>query len=206
MKLDKISEGAESHVYSVNFLGIDCILKRRSKKKYRIKEIDENIRCQRTRNEARIIGTVSSLGIDSPNLLLVDKYDIYMSRINGKNLNDILKSDKPGRLGKTFVALGKYASILHNNNIIHGDYTPANVMIEKDGTVYIIDFGLSSITNSVEDKALDLLLMKRSVKTNLFNTFIRNYLANCTDGRIIKNRLDEIEKRGRYNTRTILTT
>lgn len=202
MKMRKISEGAEAHIYSMKFLGFDSIVKRRIEKKYRLKEIDENIRTQRTKNEARILALVKDLGIDSPGLLLVDKYDIYMQRINGIRLNELLNSDNKN-LAKVFADLGKYAAILHANNIAHGDYTPANVIV-GNGRVYLIDFGLSEITNSLEEKALDLLLMKRSIDKNLFDKFIGNYKHINKESCATIKRLAEIEKRGRYNTRTLI--
>lgn len=205
MNMKKLSEGAEAHIYSINFLGFDGILKRRIKKSYRIRDIDDNLRLERTKSEARIMGFVSSFGINSPNVLLVSKYDIIMNRIYGKNLNDILNSNsKRDNLQKIFAILGHYAALLHNNNIIHGDYTPANVIIDANGAAYLIDFGLSDTTNSIEDKALDLLLMKRSVEKDDFRKFIDIYSKNSRDSKSIIKRLGEIEKRGRYNTRTLL--
>jgi Kae1-associated kinase Bud32 len=106
---------------------------------------------------------------------------------------------------KTFSTLGEYAAILHNNNIAHGDYTPANVIVGRNADVHIIDFGLSEITTSVEEKALDLLLMKRSVNSFCFSKFAESYKRHCKDCRAILKRLEQIERRGRYNTRTLIT-
>ncbi len=206
MSLKKISEGAEAHIYSGNFFGFDGILKRRVEKRYRLKGIDENLRIQRTKNEARILGLVYSLGINSPGLLLVDKYDIYMHRIYGDRLNDILDSDiKAKKIEKVFRALGRHAAILHNNSIAHGDYTPANAILGKNGDVYIIDFGLSEITASLEEKALDILLMKRSVDKRNFDVFVEAYKKECKESKMVLKRLGGIEKRGRYNLRTLIT-
>jgi Kae1-associated kinase Bud32 len=205
MKIKKLSEGAESCIYSSDFLGLNSVIKRRIVKPYRIKEIDNNLRTERTRNEARIMGLVSSFGVNSPNLLLVDKYDIIMSRVYGSNLNDILNRNGSSSFGKIFPVLGHYAALLHNNNITHGDYTPANIIIGKKGIVYLIDFGLSSITNSIEDKALDILLMKRAIDSKSFGVFVLEYKRECKESGAILKRLQEIEKRGRYNTRTMMT-
>ena len=198
-----LAEGAEAKIYAIDFLGLDCILKKRIVKDYRIKEIDENLRTYRTRNEARIIGTVSSLGINSPEVLLVGKYELVMKRVYGKMLNEILNSKKKkSNLKEIFRKLGNYLAILHKNNIVHGDFTPANVMIGKNGTVYLIDFGLSDVTDSLEDKALDLLLMKRAIDEN-YDEFIEAYKSKSDKNDMIIKRLNEIEKRGRYNSRTL---
>lgn len=196
----KISEGAESSIYAARLLGLDCILKRRIEKSYRLKEIDEGLRVRRTRNEARIMGFVSSLGISAPLLLMVGRYDIYMSRLDGKNLNCVNLKD--GRA--IFSTIGSYAALLHDNDITHGDFTTANVMVNGN-CISIIDFGLSEITNSMESKALDLLLMKRSASTTQFGILLESYMRKCKDSGAIVSRMKEIEKRGRYNTRTMLT-
>ncbi len=203
MGIKFISEGAEAKVYSVEFIGRESILKRRIKKSYRIKEIDEELRTNRTRNEARILGLVSGIGINSPVLFFVDRGDIIMERINGISLNEIIRHREG--TSSVFSTLGIYAAVLHNNNIAHGDYTPANVIVSKGRKPYLIDFGLSEITNSIEEKALDILLMKRSISTESFNIFLKRYKRSCINGKAILKRLSVIEKRGRYNTRTLLT-
>jgi len=150
------------------------------------------------------MGFVSSLGVNSPNVLLVDKYDIVMNRINGINLNDMINSNnKKVNLKKIFGVLGNYIAILHNNDVIHGDYTPANIIVDKSSNVYLIDFGLSEMTNSVEDKALDILLMKRALDGNGVEEFLKTYKNICKENKLVLKRLADIEKRGRYNTRTL---
>ncbi len=201
--MSKISEGAEAYVYSVRFLGSDSILKRRVVKSYRIREMDEAIRAQRTKNEARIMGIVSALGVNSPTVLLVDRYDIIMDRIYGKQLSVLLEGK--GVPERIFADLGRYAAILHNNDIVHGDFTPANVLVVEVGDVALIDFGLSEITNSAEQKAVDLLLMKRSLNQKDFGAFANSYRKHCKQFSVVLKRLAQIERRGRYKTRTIMT-
>lgn len=155
----KISEGAEAFVYEAHFMGFDTVIKSRMRKSYRIKEIDERIRITRTKKEARALSIASNAGVCVPAVLLVDTYDICMDKIEGRNLSLLLKSENhPNRI---FRQLGVYAGILHDAGIAHGDYTPANVMVDENGRPWIIDFGLSEMTYSPEETALDLLLMKR---------------------------------------------
>ena len=40
---------------------------------------------------------------------------------------------------------------MHSKNIIHGDLTSANVLIDDDGSARLADFGLSSIVAEFED-------------------------------------------------------
>ena len=135
-------------------------------------------------------------------VLFVDEYNICMSRINGRNLNELMASKRVG--SRVFRDLGAYAGMLHNAGIAHGDYTPANVMIDRKNAPWIIDFGLSEMTVSFEERALDLLLMKRSISAEQFRAFAAGYKEQGKDAVGVMGRLGEIEKRGRYQTRTLL--
>jgi serine/threonine protein kinase len=50
---------------------------------------------------------------------------------------------------------------LHNNNVIHGDLKPPNILVGNDGTVKLVDFGIASALSSgdVEDHNKSLPLM-----------------------------------------------
>jgi Kae1-associated kinase Bud32 len=198
----KISEGAEAFIYGVRILGIDAIVKYRAAKKYRIAEMDRQIRSARTKKEARIMTAALEAGVNVPSVLFVDEYSVCMSRVYGKSVNALMTSKKIG--SGMFRKLGVYAGKLHNAGIAHGDYTPANVMVDVKGMPWIIDFGLSEMTSSFEDEALDLLLMKRSINTDQFRAFADGYRKQSRNAAEVMRRLGEIEKRGRYQTRTLL--
>lgn len=57
--------------------------------------------------------------------------------------------------------MGQIIQKLHMCNIIHGDLTTSN-MIYRSEKIVLIDFGLSYIKNSVEDKAVDLYVLERA--------------------------------------------
>ncbi len=200
--VNRISEGAEAFIYGIRILGIDAVVKYRAAKRYRIAEMDKWIRSDRTKKEARIMTAALEAGVNVPSVLFVDEYDICMSRIDGSGLNALAASKTIAK--SIFRKLGVCAGRLHNAGIAHGDYTPANVMMDSSGEPWIIDFGLSEMTGSMEDKALDLLLMKRSINTMQFRAFADGYKAQGKDAAGVMKRLGEIEKRGRYQTRTLL--
>lgn len=204
--MKRVSEGAEAEIYETTFLGVPAIVKDRVEKAYRIGELDHQIREQRTKSEARILSRASQNGANVPRVLMTNKYQIFMNRIKGKTLNVIiLEKEGKDSIEKAMTESGRQLAALHNSNIIHGDYTPANIMVGEEGT-WIIDFGLGDITNSIEDKALDVLLMKRSVNKNLYALFAKSYAsANHKDSKAVLSRLSDIEKRGRYQTRTLLS-
>ncbi|MEM3247482.1 MAG: hypothetical protein QXD17_01185, partial [Candidatus Micrarchaeaceae archaeon] len=68
-----------------------------------------------------------------------------------------------------------------------------------------IDFGLAEQTSSAEEKAIDLLLMKRAVDKTQYTTLERAYARLALNSKATIERLHEIEKRGRYQSRTLLT-
>ncbi len=61
--------------------------------------------------------------------------------------------------------LGESVAKLHNNHIIHGDLTSSNIMInlEKEEKIFLIDFGLSFISENTENKAVDLFVFEKSL-------------------------------------------
>ncbi len=204
--MEKLSEGAESILYSTEFAGLHAVVKDRVAKGYRVRALDDEIRSKRTKSEARILSRASSSGVKVPRVLMLGEHQIFMERLDGDTLNAIMqeKKAKKGQLERIFLEVGKRLAELHALGIAHGDYTPANIMVSNSG-VFVIDFGLSEVTKSSEEKALDLLLMKRSVSKKLYNIFLSSYSAAFSDAGAIAERLEEIEKRGRYQTRTLIT-
>lgn len=206
--MKEIGEGAEAKVYEGELLGIRIVVKDRIRKRYRIPEIDSELRQKRTKIEARLLYTASANGLNVPNVLLVDGSRLFIRKIDGKNLHEAINGSMqivPERLNRAIYDSGVCCGALHNLDIAHGDYTPANMMVDRNGTLWIIDFGLAETTRSVEEKALDLLLMKRAVPSKLFGSFLKGYRKSCTSSVEIINRLAEIERRGRYQTRTLIT-
>lgn len=199
VKMKKISEGAEADIYSTEVLGLDCILKRRRRKDYISKELDTWIRAHRTKTEARIIGIASMNGINVPKIILVSNNSIWMERIKGKMIDGAYKGNIPRIVLRR---IGALLAKLHNLNIVHGDYTKANIMM-KDDVPIAIDFGLASQTPAVEEKALDLLLLKRSLGDAEFGAACAQYVKTCKTSDKVIPRLDEIERRGRYQNRSI---
>ncbi len=207
IKIRKINEGAESIIYNENFLGINAVMKDRIVKSYREKNLDEFLRYWRTKKEAKIISIASQI-INAPKVLFLEKYKILMQKIDGKNLNELLKKRDKTRnnqidLNLILNEIGKSLAILHNNNIIHGDFTPANLIVNNN-KVFVIDFGLSEISHLIEDKAIDLLLMKRAIDREKYDVFLNSYEKNAKESLLVIKRLEKIEKRGRYKERTLI--
>lgn len=203
--MELISEGAEARIYATELLGKEVVVKRRLPKSYRVVQLDNELRKLRTRTESRALALASAAGVKTSVLLLVDEFDIYMNRLHGTNLNKMLEQGiGANELGKILYDIGTYAGLMHSAGIAHGDYTPANIMM-CDSTAYVIDFGLASTSSSIEEKALDLLLMKRSIQSHAFSSFMEGYRKAYSESKKTEGRLNAIERRGRYQTRTLNT-
>jgi TP53 regulating kinase-like protein len=192
--MEKIAEGAEAVLYKVD----GKIIKKRIQKSYRIADLDTKLRKYRTRFEAKILRKLARAGVAVPNVLSVDEKGaiLELEFIDGQKLRDYLLATKNWAL---FADVGKLVRAMHAENICHGDLTTSN-MILKDGKIYLIDFGLAQYSARIEDKAVDLHLLKECLKSKHFDiweaawkTFVENY----SDANVLK-RLAIVEKRGRY--------
>ncbi len=124
--------------------------------------------------------------------------------------------------------LGNMISNLHSGDLVHGDLTPSNIILKiKEDTnsellnnakeiilqnknydyMYLIDFGLSSValstTSGIEDKAVDLYVLKRAIISSnpkseeLFEKAMDIYQKKCKNGKEIIERYKKVEMRGR---------
>ena len=178
------------------------LIKKRIKKSYRIEELDEKLRKQRTKKESKLLEKASKL-IPVPRLIKTDEKnkEIDMEFLDGKKLSDHLDNLKNGE--EICLEIGKNIAKLHDNDIIHGDLTTSN-MILKDNTVYFIDFGLGFESSKIEDKAVDLHLIKQALEAKHFQHYETFFKAILEGYKISKHyattikRLEAVEKRGRY--------
>lgn len=191
-----IGEGAEAKIYQATVFGKKMVVKRREEKEYRVKELDLKLRKDRTRAEARILSRLSGSGVRVPRVAAVGLFSIFMERLSGKLLKDTKMTARRAE------EAGRLLAEMHKRNVAHGDFTPANLML-CGNLLYVIDFGLSEVTNSPEEKALDLLLMKRSIPNNTYKMFEGSYSRTYGDSKNILKRLKEIEQRGRYQIRAL---
>ena len=190
------SEGAEAKLYSVRIYGHDALVKTRLQKKYRVRELDVSLRKNRTRREARVMQRLSSAGIGSPKVIAVGAFSICMEKLNGRPLKDIHAASS------VYEKAGTLLAKMHMNDVVHGDFTPANMLVYK-GVPQVIDFGLSEISKELEGKAIDLLLMKRAIGKREYAAFEKGYRRALPQAKEVLSKLAEIELRGRYQIRTL---
>lgn len=197
MKL--IARGAEAAVYSKQA----SVVKHRVRKTYRIHELDEKLRKIRTRQEAKILERLYKADFPCPEVIGYSDttMKLELEKISGKKLRDVLSKDNY----KDFAnQLGHLVATLHNNNIIHGDLTTSNMIVKKDH-IYFIDFGLGFFSDKVENKAVDIHLLRQAlfskhpdIAKKTFKLFLEEYASKSNSPKLILNRLEKVEKRGRY--------
>jgi len=200
MKSTLIQQGAEAKIY----LSSNNILKQRFPKSYRHPRLDTQIRTRRTRSESKILTKALQYKINVPEIIHTSKHDIQMQHIPGDRLSQTLNSYPQKKQLSSMQKLGRQVAKLHANNIIHSDLTTSNTILqEKSNKIFLIDFGLSYISTKIEDKAVDLHLIKQALQAKhfqnadkLFTAFKKGY--GWQDSKKILERLIIVEKRGRY--------
>jgi TP53 regulating kinase-like protein len=193
----KLGEGAEAKIFETEMFGERVVAKVRQEKKYRIRELDVSLRASRTRREARLMHKAHAAGVEVPRVVALGKFSIYMEKLGGRLMKDCrMRQSDYGRIGRLLAAM-------HNAGIIHGDFTPANLMV-RGGKISVIDFGLAEESGSAEERAIDLLLMKRSIPLGRYEGLEMAYAKEAGKSRETLRRLAEVELRGRYQIRTLV--
>ena len=192
-----IHQGAEAKIFLIK----DKIVKDRIPKKYRHPQLDNQIRTRRTKSEAKILIKASKAKVNVPRLLAKPGSGrmIHMKYIEGDRLSETLNTYPEKKQFQIMQQLGEQVATLHENNIIHGDLTTSNTILSND-KLFLIDFGLGFISTKIEDKAVDIHLIKQALEAKhfqnhaaLFKQFLKTYKNKETI-----ERLKAVEKRGRY--------
>ena len=213
-----IAQGAEAKIYKTTYQGKPTIVKYRFPKKYRHKQLDLKLRRNRSKKEQKCIKKSGQAGIKVPKLFRYDKTNcaIHMEFIDlptvktaiNKYYDDKTQTYDRVKCGKILKEVGKNVAILHKNNLVHGDLTTSNLLIneeEKDQvSIVVIDFGLSEGTAKFEDKAVDIYVLERAFLSTHPNSefMINDILAEykkwfkAGQAQVIK-RLEAVRLRGR---------
>jgi len=191
----KISQGAEARIFLEN----NEIIKDRFEKKYRHPVIDSELRKQRTRREAKILDKIKEMDFPAPKTVLADEKSgkLKMSFIEGTLVKEILHKN-PKKLSRE---IGRKIAILHSKNIIHGDLTTSNMILKDE--IYFIDFGLGFFSEKIEDKAVDLHLIRQALESKhyqiweeCFKEVLEGY-KDYSEHKKVFERLKVVESRGR---------
>jgi TP53 regulating kinase-like protein len=198
-----LSKGAEADIYHTVWYGNKAISKVRMEKPYRQKLLDYEIRKNRTVHEATMLSIAKGVGVRTPFVYFVDPNatEIVMEFIEGESIKKKINQDLA-------LQMGKCAGLLHINNIVHSDLTTSNFIKVKDNRLVLLDFGLAFFSERLEDKAVDIRLVKEvlyssyvSICAKVFSKFLEGYslvIGQKTSQATLR-KVREIELRGRYS-------
>ena len=198
--------GAEAELWLGTWLNMKVVLKKRIKKGYRVRELDDELIKSRTLKEASLLYEAKKAGIKAPYVLHVNpvKGWLIMSFIEGKSLTEVIQEENEELLSK----VGRDIYLMHSSKIYHGDLTPSNIIVVNHEP-YFIDFGLGEKVSDIEKFAEDLNVLQKSLQSKFGESYYKKWKAivngYITQGgetsREIIDRLNEINKRGRYKQR-----
>ncbi len=197
--------GAEAKLDSSTWLGRSVVLKQRVVKGYRHPVLDKTLQTTRIKNEARLMSEARRAGIAVPVIYSVDLPEtrMVMEEIRGARVKDALDELPMDEAKRVCEKIGEIAAKLHMNDIVHGDLTTSNMLLDGDRIV-LIDFSLGSKSSETEDKGVDMHLLEEAFhsahykRSELYDTVKDSYVRAYPGGQEVLRKVKEIEKRGRY--------
>jgi len=177
-----LRQGAEAKLYEGTFLGQRVLVKHRFPKRYRVEQLDTQLTKDRLRGEVRGLNRAKLLGVRTPTVYLadMDSAQIVLEYLDGAvTARDYIKrlveaGDREEALAALSKQIGTTFAKLHKANIIHGDLTTSNLMVDKQETdspeLVVIDFGLGYAEGTAEDKGVDLYVLERAFLSTHPNT------------------------------------
>jgi len=229
MKQKIIAQGAEAIITKEG----EKIIKNRIPKSYRLPILDEQLRKKRTKSEAKILeklqGKVNVPKLLKQNQFDIeiefingDKLSNTLNSYTEKKQQTTMKLlgkelTKMHNLGIIHSDLTTSNMILVNNSkqtpkknnlphqhqIINTGSCQATIKESEAQKLYIIDFGLSFHSFRLEDKAVDLHLIKQALEAKHFQNYKKLYKSFISaykpkDKKQVLAQLQEVESRGRY--------
>jgi TP53 regulating kinase-like protein len=204
-----LKKGAEASLYFSNWYGRKAIVKIRIPKRYRPEILDKQIRIYRTIHEAQLLHQTKTAGVATPLIFRVNvpEATIIMEYIEGVQVKQYLNSIQKAERREICLKIGELIGKLHKENLIHGDLTTSNMLIDNSKKIFLVDFGLGEKNVELEAKGVDLHLLKRALQSTHFSFWEPCFKDILTGYRLIVGnelvekvyeKICEIEKRGRY--------
>ena len=204
-----VKKGAEASLYLGDWQGKRVIIKQRLPKKYRPEQLDQTIRRYRTVHEPQLIHEAKRAGVTTPIIFLVDVENstIVMEYIEGYQVKQLLDDLCEPERKELCKKIGEKIAKLHAYGVVHGDLTTSNMIVNSEGRVFFIDFGLGEKTIELEAKGVDLHLLRRALQSThfqvadeCFSWVLKGYgqVVGAEAKATVLEKVREIEKRGRY--------
>ena len=156
--LTKLGEGGMGEVYRAE----DTTLKRHVALKLLPPEVaGSQDKLERFRREAETLAA-----LDHPNIVTLFSVEeaeghhfLTMQLVEGKPLAELIPAEgmTVQRALKIAISLTEALRAAHNKGVVHRDLKPANVMIDREGRVKVLDFGLAKLKRTDFDEGSSLL-------------------------------------------------
>ncbi|KAL7752743.1 serine/threonine-protein kinase bud32 [Sorochytrium milnesiophthora] len=210
--MEILQQGAEARIYSTSFCSAPAITKQRFRKTYRHATLDARLTRTRLTQEARSLRKARLAGVATPYVYFVDLENmcITMELVPGATAKQWLLQSAAARShaqrSQLYDALGTAIANMHNVDLIHGDLTTSNVLV-RDGeqvAICMIDFGLAYTSTLHEDKAVDLYVLERAIKSThpqqepeMMDELLVAYTRVCKQSKAVMAKLEDVRMRGR---------
>lgn len=204
-----LKKGAEASLYLAEWHNRKVVMKRRLPKGYRPLKLDAEIRSYRTIHEPQLMSEAKKAEVPTPTIFLVDVKNstIIMEFVEGEQIKQLIRCASETIRENLCVKIGQLIGKLHKYGIVHGDLTTSNMILDVEGKIFFVDFGLGEKTKELEARGVDLHLMKRALQSThyqfaeeCFNAVIHGYseILGAKSTREVLDKIRGIEKRGRY--------
>jgi TP53 regulating kinase-like protein len=209
MANEVLALGAESIIFRTQRWNQTFALKWRKAKPYLLEQIDSSLRKTRTNRECKTLTLARELGVRTPAVYSVDldNYTILMDLIEGTQFKMLAERLSQKELAALCRRFGQSIAVLHQGEVVHGDPTTSNVIVDRRSRLWLIDFGLSEMNATVEMKGVDLHLIRRALETThwdkqeiMLDATIEGYIDTLgAEAEDPLSRMKEIRERGRYH-------
>lgn len=204
-----LKKGAEASLFLADWHERKVIIKVRIPKRYRPPELDEQIRSYRTVHEPQLMHDAKAAGVPTPLIYMVNvpESSITMEYIEGQQIKQVLNSAFKAQRHDLCIKIGESIAHLHSHGLIHGDLTTSNMILNPNGKIFFVDFGLGEKNIELEAKGVDLHLMKRALQSTHYQHWeecFQNVQSGYTSilgvelAEKVYEKIREIERRGRY--------
>jgi TP53 regulating kinase-like protein len=204
-----LKKGAEASLYLMDWHGRKAIIKERLPKKYRPAALDEQIRSYRTVHEPQLMHEAKAAGVPTPLIYMVNvpEASITMEFVEGQQVKQLLNKASKAKRRDLCLRIGESIGKLHRQGLIHGDLTTSNMILNPEGKIFFVDFGLGEKNTELEAQGVDLHLMKRALQSThyqfweeCFQSVLCGYtlVLGVESAEKVYEKIREIERRGRY--------